>query len=82
MTENTEKTVKLPAAVERFVLHWGDMGSQWGVNRSVAQIHALLYLSGRPLTADEIASTLGRSEERRVGKECTEQCRSRWSPYH
>ena len=54
MTENTEKTVKLPAAVERFVLHWGDMGSQWGVNRSVAQIHALLYLSGRPLTADEI----------------------------
>src|SRR5262245_3643690 len=59
MTENTEKTVKLPAAVERFILHWGDMGSQWGVNRSVAQIHALLYLSGRPLTADEIALTLG-----------------------
>jgi DNA-binding transcriptional regulator GbsR (MarR family) len=59
MTENTEKTVKLPAAVERGVLHWGDMGSQWGVNRSVAQIHALLYLSERPLTADEIASTLG-----------------------
>jgi hypothetical protein len=59
MTENTEKTVKLPAAVERFVLHWGDMGSQWGVNRSVAQIHALLYLSGRPLTADEVALTLG-----------------------
>jgi DNA-binding transcriptional regulator GbsR (MarR family) len=59
MTENTEKSVKLPAAVERFILHWGDMGSQWGVNRSVAQIHALLYLSGRPLTADEIAGTLG-----------------------
>src|SRR5204863_2358748 len=59
MTENTEKTVTLPAAVERFVLHWGDMGSQWGVNRSVAQIHALLYLSARPLTADEIAGTLG-----------------------
>jgi len=59
MTENTEKTVKLPSAVERFVLHWGDMGSQWGVNRSVAQIHALLYLSGRPLTAEEIAAKLG-----------------------
>ena len=59
MTENTEKTVKLPAAVERFVLHWGDMGSQWGVNRSVSQIHALLYLSERPLTAEEIAATLG-----------------------
>jgi DNA-binding transcriptional regulator GbsR (MarR family) len=58
MTETTEKTEKLPAAVERFILHWGDMGSQWGVNRSVSQIHALLYLSERPLTADEIASTL------------------------
>ena len=59
MTENTEKAAKLPAAVERFILHWGDMGSQWGVNRSVAQIHALLYLSERPLTAEEIAGTLG-----------------------
>ena len=35
------------------------MGGQWGVNRSVAQIHALLYLSERPLTADEIADALG-----------------------
>jgi DNA-binding transcriptional regulator GbsR (MarR family) len=59
MTEITEKTVKLPGAVERFVLQWGDMGSQWGVNRSVSQIHALLYLSERPLTAEEIAATLG-----------------------
>jgi DNA-binding transcriptional regulator GbsR (MarR family) len=59
MTEHTENPVKLPAAVERFILHWGDMGSQWGVNRSVSQIHALLYLSERPLTAEEIASTLG-----------------------
>src|SRR5256884_2594847 len=59
MTEITEKTGKLPDAAERFVLHWGDMGGQWGVNRSVSQIHALLYLSERPLTADEIADTLG-----------------------
>src|SRR5262245_48257372 len=51
-------TTDLPAAVRRFVLHWGDMGSQWGVNRSVSQIHALLYLSERPLTAEEIADTL------------------------
>jgi DNA-binding transcriptional regulator GbsR (MarR family) len=58
MTEITEKTVKLPDAVERFILQWGDMGSQWGVNRSVSQIHALLYLSERPLTADEIAASL------------------------
>jgi DNA-binding transcriptional regulator GbsR (MarR family) len=49
----------LPAAVQRFVLHWGDMGDQWGVNRSVSQIHALLYLSERPLTAEDIAEALG-----------------------
>ncbi|MEI9997301.1 MAG: MarR family transcriptional regulator [Rhizomicrobium sp.] len=49
----------LPAAVRRFVLQWGDMGGQWGVNRSVSQIHALLYLSDRPLTAEAIAETLG-----------------------
>ncbi|MBR0551517.1 GbsR/MarR family transcriptional regulator [Stakelama marina] len=42
-----------------FLLHWGEMGTQWGVNRSVAQIHALLYLSDRPLPADEITDTLG-----------------------
>jgi DNA-binding transcriptional regulator GbsR (MarR family) len=48
----------LAPALERFVLQWGDMGSQWGVNRSVAQIQALLYLSERPLTAEEIAATL------------------------
>jgi DNA-binding transcriptional regulator GbsR (MarR family) len=59
MTEITEKTGKLPAPVERFILHWGDMGSQWGLNRSVSQIHALLYLSERPLTAEEIADALG-----------------------
>jgi DNA-binding transcriptional regulator GbsR (MarR family) len=58
MTEITIDT-KLPPAVEKFVLQWGDMGGQWGVNRSVAQIHALLYLSERPLTAEEIAETLG-----------------------
>src|SRR5580693_5321801 len=49
---------KIPLAIEQFILHWGDMGGQWGVNRSVSQIHALLYLSERPLTADEIAETL------------------------
>jgi DNA-binding transcriptional regulator GbsR (MarR family) len=59
MTEISDYTGQLPAPVERFVLHWGDMGGHWGVNRSVAQIHALLYLSGRPLTADDIAATLG-----------------------
>ena len=41
------------------ILHWGEMGTQWGVNRSVAQIHALLYLSDRPLHAEAITDTLG-----------------------
>lgn len=40
------------------ILHWGEMGERWGVNRSVGQIHALLYLVGKPLTAEEIADTL------------------------
>ena len=48
----------MPPAVQRFVLHWGEMGQVWGVNRSIGQIHALLYLSGRPLTAEDIAETL------------------------
>ena len=59
MTEITVESPRLAPAVERFVLYWGDMGSQWGVNRSVAQIHALLYLSERPLTAEDISETLG-----------------------
>lgn len=59
MAEINDTLNKLPSAVERFILHWGDMGGQWGVNRSVAQIHALLYLSERPLTAEDIVGTLG-----------------------
>jgi len=43
---------------QRFVLHWGEMGWRWGVNRTVAQIHALLFLLGRPLNSDEIVSIL------------------------
>lgn len=48
----------LSAPMERFVLHWGEMGDRWGVNRSIAQIHALLYLSDKPLRADEIEAVL------------------------
>ena len=59
MTEFTDNEKRLPAAVEEFVLRWGDMGGQWGVNRSVAQIQALLYLSEWPLTAEDIADALG-----------------------
>jgi DNA-binding transcriptional regulator GbsR (MarR family) len=49
----------LSPTLSRFVLHWGEMGTRWGVNRTVAQIHALLYVSGRPMHAEEIADTLG-----------------------
>ncbi len=45
-------------AASQFILYWGDMGNQWGVNRSVAQIHALLYLSSSPLNAEQIAESL------------------------
>jgi len=48
----------LSPVMEAYILHWGEMGTRWGVNRTVAQIHALLYLAGRPLPADEIADTL------------------------
>ena len=48
----------LTRPMERYVVHWGEMGTRWGVSRSVAQIHALLYLAPRPLTAEEIAETL------------------------
>src|SRR5215813_4930557 len=59
MTEINDNAEPLSTAVTRFVLHWGDLGGQWGVSRSVSQIHALLYLSERPLTADAIAAALG-----------------------
>jgi DNA-binding transcriptional regulator GbsR (MarR family) len=59
VTEINDNAELLPMPVTRFVLHWGDLGGQWGVSRSVAQIHALLYLSEQPLTAEAIADTLG-----------------------
>jgi len=50
--------MKLNPVTERFILHWGEMGTKWGVNRTVAQIHALLYILGKPMNADEICETL------------------------
>jgi DNA-binding transcriptional regulator GbsR (MarR family) len=43
---------------QRFILHWGEMGTRWGINRTVAQVHALLFVSPKPLHAEEIANTL------------------------
>jgi len=63
MTETTDSQTTLSEplapAVQQFVLHWGNLGERWGVNRSVAQIHALLYVAEKPLTAEEIADALG-----------------------
>lgn len=50
--------MKLTPTMQRLVLHWGEMAGRWGVSRSVAQIHALLFLSPEPLTADAIAAAL------------------------
>jgi DNA-binding transcriptional regulator GbsR (MarR family) len=50
--------MKMTPAVEKYVLHWGEMGTRWGTNRTVAQIQALLYLSPEPLHADQIVDLL------------------------
>ena len=49
---------KLSPVQQKFILHWGEMGTRWGINRTVAQIHALLYISPTPLHAEHIANTL------------------------
>jgi DNA-binding transcriptional regulator GbsR (MarR family) len=51
--------MNLPPLVQSFVLHFGEMGGRWGVNRTVGQIYALLFVSDRPLNADEITEALG-----------------------
>jgi DNA-binding transcriptional regulator GbsR (MarR family) len=49
---------KLTPVQQTFILHWGEMGTRWGINRTVAQIHALLFISPQPLNADDIVETL------------------------
>ncbi|MDO5652131.1 MAG: MarR family transcriptional regulator [Moraxella sp.] len=51
--------MKLTPTTEKFILHWGEMGSKWGVNRTVAQIHALLFLADKPMNAEDITQVLG-----------------------
>jgi DNA-binding transcriptional regulator GbsR (MarR family) len=58
MTDKTAPAAMTPIQ-QRFVVSWGEMGAKWGINRTVAQVHALLFLSPRPLHAEEIAATLG-----------------------
>src|ERR1051325_9518056 len=50
---------KLSPVQQQFILHWGEMGVRWGINRTMAQIHALLFLSPKPLDAEEICAILG-----------------------
>ena len=57
--EMTDTMNKLTPVQEKFVLHWGEMGTRWGINRTVAQLHALLYLAPKPLDAEEICEALG-----------------------
>ncbi len=55
--ESNEK-LQLSEVGNQFVLHWGEMGTRWGINRTVSQIHALLYYTGKPANAEQIADTL------------------------
>lgn len=50
--------MELGTTASKFILHWGEMGARWGINRTVAQVHALLYVTGKPLNAEEISETL------------------------
>ena len=59
ISEYEENISELPAPLETFILQWGEMGGSWGVNRSISQIHAFLYLAEKPLTAEDIAAQLG-----------------------
>ena len=60
--------MNLTPAMERYILHWGEMGSRWGVNRSVAQVHALLYLADRPLGTPFCAGELEAGEDAPVSQ--------------
>jgi len=51
--------MKLSAVQRKFIVHWGEMGTRWGVNRTVAQVHALLYIWPTPLNAEQITEALG-----------------------
>ena len=50
--------MELTPIQRKFIVHWGEMGTRWGINRTIAQVHALLYISPEPLPADAIASAL------------------------
>jgi DNA-binding transcriptional regulator GbsR (MarR family) len=51
--------ITLTPIQQKFILHWGEMGTRWGINRTVAQVHALLYISPKPLNAEDLVEALG-----------------------
>src|SRR5512138_1801469 len=55
----SDAMISLSAVRQKFILHWGEMGTRWGINRTVAQIHALLFISEKPLNAEDIVQVLG-----------------------
>ncbi len=57
-TSKASARVELSPLAQKFILHWGEMGTRWGISRTVAQIHALLYVRPEPLNAEQIAATL------------------------
>lgn len=58
MSKAAKPRILLSPVAQKFILHWGEMGTRWGINRTVAQVHALLFISAKPLPADEISATL------------------------
>src|SRR5882757_4351156 len=57
-TDKSSSVSQLTSVQRKFILHWGEMGTRWGVNRTVAQVHALLFISDRPLNADDLVEML------------------------
>ena len=58
ITDMTGALIPLSPAARKFIVHWGELGTRWGINRTVAQVHALLYLSARPLDVAAICEYL------------------------
>ncbi len=58
LTRQGENIVILTPSAQKFVLHWGEMGQAWGINRTMAQVHALLFVAPTPLDAEEISTLL------------------------
>lgn len=61
MTDKTDRngSHEISPGARKFVVHWGELGTRWGINRTVAQVHALLYMTPRPLDVQSISDVLG-----------------------